>query len=404
MMTSVAGGFAQGLESGISASAQRRQQADATALAEAGMDLQNRQFNAQTKAKDRDIALGQIKDLKAELAAAVKGGNMDGAVQSVQQLINTGVLDGLAANAGVPVESIVSTLNLAVTPQQAGVAAGAQEAATIQAAGPARIAQNVNEQAALLPGKVEEARQLGDVAIDTKVAEINAVSPLNAEAARLQQEALTPGFIERQKQVDANKAEIEAAQKRTAGPKMSDIKGLRGDYTTLSKDFVTIRDSFNRISSMPDSAAGNIGLVFALMKMFDPNSVVRESEFATAQNAAGVPDRVRNVFNRVRSGERLGAEQIADFKNVAKRLFDEQQSKQKGLEERFRAIAERSGVNPDDVLVIDTGNASAPRATVPQPPAGRPATFIERKSVGGVLQDVFQDANGKFFGVVVDGR
>jgi len=39
--------------------------------------------------------------------------------------------------------------------------------------------------------------------------------------------------------------------------------------------------------------------------MLDPGSVVRESEFATAQNAAGVPDQVRNMYNKVLSGTRL---------------------------------------------------------------------------------------------------
>lgn len=38
------------------------------------------------------------------------------------------------------------------------------------------------------------------------------------------------------------------------------------------------------------SAANDLAMIFAYMKMLDPGSVVREQEFANAQNAAGIPD------------------------------------------------------------------------------------------------------------------
>jgi len=34
------------------------------------------------------------------------------------------------------------------------------------------------------------------------------------------------------------------------------------------------------------------------MKILDPGSVVREGEFATAQNSAGIPERIRAKYNR----------------------------------------------------------------------------------------------------------
>lgn len=389
-MTSVAGGFAQGLSGGLNAGAARRDASTGRALQARQLGITEDANKAKIEQQLRTEALGQVKELKAELASAVQGGNLDGAVTSVEQLLNSGVLDGLAQKAGVPLESIVNTLNLAVTPQQRGAAEGGALGAKLDAS---------------LPAEERKARMLADVEVDKKVAEVDALAPLNAEAARMKQEALTPGFVERERQVAEKKAEIEAAQKRLEAPKLSDVKGLRGDYTTLSGDFTTIRDSFNRIQALPtDSPAGQIGMVFSIMKMFDPNSVVRESEFATAQNAAGVPDRFRNAFNKLKSGVGLGPEQVKDFKKVAESLFADAQAKQKGLEERFRAIAVRSNMNPDDILVLDTGNASAPRATVPQPPPDRDASFQKRETVGGQTFNIFQDkATGKFFGVPVDG-
>ena len=40
---------------------------------------------------------------------------------------------------------------------------------------------------------------------------------------------------------------------------------------------------------------------------------MREGEFATAQNAAGVPDRLRAMYNNVASGQRMTPEQAAEY-------------------------------------------------------------------------------------------
>lgn len=70
------------------------------------------------------------------------------------------------------------------------------------------------------------------------------------------------------------------------------------------------------------NAASQISLVFSYMKALDPTSTVREGEFATVQNAAGVPDRIRNSFNKLQNGEFLTSGQIDDIVNEAKGRAD----------------------------------------------------------------------------------
>jgi hypothetical protein len=65
------------------------------------------------------------------------------------------------------------------------------------------------------------------------------------------------------------------------------------------------------------TAAADIGMIFMFMKALDPTSVVREGEQATAQNATGVPDRIRNLYNNILSGNRLNATQRAEFFEAA---------------------------------------------------------------------------------------
>src|SRR3990167_3603557 len=56
---------------------------------------------------------------------------------------------------------------------------------------------------------------------------------------------------------------------------------LRGDYEQEVKDLVTVRNQYDRIAvaMKEQTPASDISLVFAYMKMLDPTSVVRESEY-----------------------------------------------------------------------------------------------------------------------------
>ena len=58
------------------------------------------------------------------------------------------------------------------------------------------------------------------------------------------------------------------------------------------------------------------------MKALDPTSVVREGEFANAQNSAGVPDRIRNYYNQLQRATRLNPEQRAEFLGVAQGIYE----------------------------------------------------------------------------------
>lgn len=126
---------------------------------------------------------------------------------------------------------------------------------------------------------------------------------------------------------------------------------LRGELRTLTRDFRTVRDSYGKILSVANdpSAAGDLSLIFAYMKLLDPTSVVRESEQATAENARGVPDTVRNLYNKVMVGERLPPAQRQDFIKQARNLYSSQATTVADTRRQYRDLAERLGVNPDNI-------------------------------------------------------
>lgn len=169
-------------------------------------------------------------------------------------------------------------------------------------------------------------------------------------------------------------AAIDEAIKGEGGDKagLSDVAGMRKEYTKLSSDFIATRDALKRIEvgAKNPSAAGDIALIFNFMKMQDPGSTVREGEFATAQNAAGVPEQVKNTYNRLISGERLSPEQRQDFLGTARSLFDEQLVQQKQLAKTFSALAESQNIDPSQVAIDFIGDLSSLDApsSAPQKP------------------------------------
>ena len=84
----------------------------------------------------------------------------------------------------------------------------------------------------------------------------------------------------------------------------------------------------------------------------------REQEFANAQNAAGVPDRVRNLYNRALNGQRLNPNQRQDFLTQANNLFQTRQQTYDRIVGEYRGYAESYGVSPDRVAPIERGSTS----------------------------------------------
>ena len=99
---------------------------------------------------------------------------------------------------------------------------------------------------------------------------------------------------------------------------------LRDEFNSRTEDFGERQDKFMQIKTFSEdpSAAGDIAMIFAYMKMLDPNSVVRESEYATAASAGPLVDaRTRGLYNRLLTGTRLLPEQRADFMKRSEDLY-----------------------------------------------------------------------------------
>jgi len=148
---------------------------------------------------------------------------------------------------------------------------------------------------------------------------------------------------------------------------------LRKEFTKVSKEFRDISDGLSRVQAGAEIATGpgDISLLIGFMKILDPGSVVRETEFATAENAQGVPDRIRSLFNRIQNGERLTPESRQEFVDAAEQLASQKLAEQERVIATFRSEAERAGIDPERVIVdFGSGRFGDRAQDTPSPQAG----------------------------------
>lgn len=140
--------------------------------------------------------------------------------------------------------------------------------------------------------------------------------------------------------------------------KFDRAKAIRGEITNDTKEFTQIANSWDRIAASANdpSAAGDLALIFNFMKMLDPGSTVREGEFATAQQAAGIPTRIVNLYNQALKGERLSETQRSDFFGQAQNIFDASKGRAENIVGEYVRLGEKYGLTRDD-LVIERGDS-----------------------------------------------
>lgn len=150
---------------------------------------------------------------------------------------------------------------------------------------------------------------------------------------------------------------------------------LADDFRAQTKPYADIASNFSTVASLSAAAEqGNpqaqIGLVFAFMKGLDPGSVVREGEYATAKNAAGVPERIRNQYNKLLGGTFLSSDQVRSMVDQSQSIADGWRKRLQPIRESYNARAKRwhvdgSLITPDYFDFIDEYNKTKKKAVAP---------------------------------------
>jgi len=175
-----------------------------------------------------------------------------------------------------------------------------------------------------------------------------AASPLGKLAQDVDKGILPQSVLDSALKLDKTTAEGGLTLK----DKVAEEARLRGEYGKRTEDLTSAErnQSIIETSAADNTGAGDIALVTSFMKMLDPGSVVRETEFATAANAGGLLGRLQSLATKVESGQFLSAEQRTEFQNLSRKFLEAAQVQEQGVQQSYQAIVDNYGLNPVNVF------------------------------------------------------
>lgn len=180
--------------------------------------------------------------------------------------------------------------------------------------------------------------------------------------------------------VETKKAVLELENfKKTGGADPAKIfeqeEKLRKEYQTRTKVYGELGTTFSNInaSAKAKTGPGDIALITGFMKMLDPGSVVRETEFATARDTAGLYERLLNTSQKLQSGQlfTLDSKQRQEYVDLAQQYLKAAQKKAAQDRRDLDAVVTNYKLNPDNVFGPEPVGGG--RGAVNPPPANLPA-------------------------------
>jgi len=125
---------------------------------------------------------------------------------------------------------------------------------------------------------------------------------------------------------------------------------LRTQFLGQIQPHIQISQAYGKITSAPDTAAGDMSKIFGFMKILDPGSTVREGEYASAEQTRGIPENVVAAYNRALTGKRLTTEQRDKFDQAAGDLVSSQKKQFDQQKQFFTNVALNAKANPSNVI------------------------------------------------------
>jgi hypothetical protein len=216
-----------------------------------------------------------------------------------------------------------------------------------------------------------------------KAKPVEGASPIGKIAQDVEAGLIPRSVLEAQIRVDERAGD----EGLTLQQRIAEEARLRGEYVKRTEDLSAAERNFTVIqtSAQDNSGAGDIALVTSFMKMLDPGSVVRETEFATAANAGGLLARLSTIAQQVESGQFLTPQQRADFQRLAGQYLQAAEEQEGRVQDSYRLLVENYGLNPVNVFGARAVTAPGAGDTTPSdamtpPPAAPTSTGDDAKA------------------------
>lgn len=122
-----------------------------------------------------------------------------------------------------------------------------------------------------------------------------------------------------------------------------------------SKGFAGVKTNYRKLAAAATTknptGATDIGLIFSYMKMLDPTSVVRGSEYEAAAGASPLIQMLGQYYNQARKGTKLPEATRAQFYQAATEYYAGEVEGQQEREDAARQTADKFGLDADKIVV-----------------------------------------------------
>jgi hypothetical protein len=180
---------------------------------------------------------------------------------------------------------------------------------------------------------------------------------------------------------EAKKAALELeAFKKSGGVDPDKVFGyeekIRKEYQTRTGKYRELDGTFSNIKTSAASAngPGDIALITSFMKMLDPGSVVRETEFATGRDTAGLYANLQNQLQKAQNGQFLNATQRKQYVTLSQQYLDASKTRANEEKESLGKVVKNYGLNPENVFGVDSNVV-----TINGKAFTRPAAFTDEQ-------------------------
>lgn len=210
-------------------------------------------------------------------------------------------------------------------------------------------------------------------ALQAKILETAGVEPAKQEAA----EPYEKKKFEREKgwQAEENRlnrenttrnARIQAAA--TAAAAKAGVEGkLRDDFRADFKTFNNMDDAIAKVrsSAQDPTGAGDLTMVYNIVKIMDPDSVVREGEISLTKNLGSLGQRLKLAYKAAAEGRGLDDTVKSELLTAAEKQYQAIQPRRKKVLDYYRS----KGLDADALAatVSAAGGAEPGAASVPNP-------------------------------------
>lgn len=130
---------------------------------------------------------------------------------------------------------------------------------------------------------------------------------------------------------------------------------VRSEYSKekVTADTKAMKNIYSQINTFvaDNNSVGDLGIITKYMKMLDPDSSVRETEFANASQAQGALRQAQNLVKKWKDGDRLDPAMRKLFLETAAGLLQAQQKQQAILDKQYADLSARKGINAANVVM-----------------------------------------------------